>query len=63
MISLDVKVYLSLRVRKGVKIGPVWLEPHVGCPAGLGKRFGNGPIGLEPHAGAIIRKKYPPPFI
>ncbi len=40
LISLVDKVLLPRRVRKGVKIGPARYEPHAGCPAGLGKRFG-----------------------
>ncbi len=36
------------QVRKGVKKGHEWQEPHAGCPAGLGKRFSQSPAGLQP---------------
>ena len=41
-------------VRKGVKIGPLRVEPHKGLG---GKRFGEGPTGVKVPVGA---KKIPP---
>ena len=43
----------------GLEKGPAGLETHagIGCPAGLGKRFGKSRIGTEPPAGDRIRKK------
>ncbi len=39
-----------------MKKGPARKEPHFGCPARLGKRFGEGPTV------ARNRKKTPPPL-
>ena len=39
-------------VRKGVKIGPLRVEPHKGLG---GKRFGEGPTGVKVPAGAKVK--------